>query len=690
VPRTASFACRHAGAATTAITVLFTAWNSLGAALGLPTFIMSRLEQVAPPEVHWHRLGPEMAWVTTMGFVSLSFSFVTMMMSPHRGHREDRWFARACFLHPLVVGAGVVAVFLSPPANSGLSAGDLPAAAFLFFPMALVGTVLLVLSMRPRWVPGAGEREVRRFSLGSSMAGLPVACHWLPLFRWLSGAKQRLVKYSGVAFDAGVLLSLLVGADGASVLGLEVGLANVYLLLASVCVYRFGVFVKDSAVRDLLSNILTDEGAKAVIEGMDHGAHGQGQRSGISAEEGHTAHASRHPTSSSSPPVQEGGPKPKSVVGAEPAAAGNRVAGLMTPLQGRTRTSLEAESSNILALMSRWHAMKDRSSGVGSFDRRRRTSNGVPRKSLAMRKSSGGPEPRGVSGSAPVPFAARREAIHGILRRAETSMPPKMSIPKNHRVTAVFCDIVGYTTMSSQCEPAEVFDMLHTFFNKLDALLPVCGCFKYQTVGDAYVAIANYDGLSSSSEHAVAALQFAYSIISTAKTLQTPQKDGSEVQIRVGLHSGPLAACVLGMERPALTLIGDTINTASRMESSSLAGHVRLSDTTFDLLPVETRMSLKATRQELPVKGKGQMTSYLIRGDDLGQCEELWSDSQLLVGGSAHAIAEGSGMEDPSFVAREYSLMSSGRKGKTAITDSGERRDAHEEVQHTQSSNDTT
>jgi len=167
------------------------------------------------------------------------------------------------------------------------------------------------------------------------------------------------------------------------------------------------------------------------------------------------------------------------------------------------------------------------------------------------------------------------------------------------------------------------------FFNKLDLALPICRCFKYQTIGDAYVAIANYEGDMTAKQHSVAGLQFAYCMFEAAATLINPRPGGGPVHVRVGIHTGPLAACVLGIERPALTLIGDTVNTASRMESNSAAGHVRLSEETFSSLPRDVVCSLKYTREELTIKGKGMMNTYLVAGADVGACKELWSDNSL-------------------------------------------------------------
>jgi len=247
----------------------------------------------------------------------------------------------------------------------------------------------------------------------------------------------------------------------------------------------------------------------------------------------------------------------------------------------------------------------------------------------------------------------------------QVSPPPLPYLRVQADVTVVFSDIVGYTQMSSELPPDAVMLMLHEFFTKLDALLDHTGAFKYSTVGDGYIVVTGYP--HPDPDHALHALRTAQAMVHIAASVQTPAPRGEEapspnpkdadvlrleaqdlagagamlevssmgaggsprptpgavaggdgpspaqspgtLQIRVGVHSGTVAASTLGVKRNTLTLIGDTLNTASRMETLSRAGHVRITQTTLDLLPEAVRGSF--VREELQVKGKGAMVTYV-------------------------------------------------------------------------------
>jgi len=254
---------------------------------------------------------------------------------------------------------------------------------------------------------------------------------------------------------------------------------------------------------------------------------------------------------------------------------------------------------------------------------------------------------------------ARESAIAQVTGMTRAELPEAMEIPRCNVVTVIFSDIVGFTTLSAKHPPSQMFGMLHEYFNKLDLLLPEFGVFKYQTVGDAYVAVVNFDGKSEGAEHAQVALEYARAMVRVAQSVLMPGDEGDEretwtgvpggapvegghevhgaprgMQIRVGVHSGPLAASVLGSERPALTLIGDTLNTGSRMESTSRPGHVRLSPSTFDLLPDSLKSTDAFQKEELDIKGKGLMDTYIIDCND----DDAWN--RLIHGACAYKALE--------------------------------------------------
>ncbi|CAG9462727.1 unnamed protein product [Pedinophyceae sp. YPF-701] len=185
--------------------------------------------------------------------------------------------------------------------------------------------------------------------------------------------------------------------------------------------------------------------------------------------------------------------------------------------------------------------------------------------------------------------------------------------------TVVFSDIVGYTQMSSSLHPGDVLATLNKYFERLDQMVRVLGVYKYETVGDAYVAVINMeqsggdsgDRANAMMDHALTAFSFAESIFHAAATVLVPGGNGAHLRARVGIHTGPLAGAVLGDVRTLFTLVGDTLNTASRMESASEAGCIKMSHATWSLLPPEIQTCCEHQREH--IKGKGVMDTYLAR-----------------------------------------------------------------------------
>ena len=178
--------------------------------------------------------------------------------------------------------------------------------------------------------------------------------------------------------------------------------------------------------------------------------------------------------------------------------------------------------------------------------------------------------------------------------------------------TIFFSDIVAYTTISSQLAPQKVSDMLDRLYLKFDKLSVEHDIFKIDTIGDAYMAITNLH--KNQADHAARMARFSIDAVRAANETLIDEDDPSKgyVMIRVGFHSGPIVANVVGSRSPKYTLFGDTCNTASRMESSSLPGLIQCSDTAADLVMAQGPTVPIVCRGEIQVKGKGKMTTYWI------------------------------------------------------------------------------
>uniref|UniRef100_A0A7S1Y4G3 Guanylate cyclase n=1 Tax=Grammatophora oceanica TaxID=210454 RepID=A0A7S1Y4G3_9STRA len=181
-------------------------------------------------------------------------------------------------------------------------------------------------------------------------------------------------------------------------------------------------------------------------------------------------------------------------------------------------------------------------------------------------------------------------------------------------VSVFFSDIVGYTTISSKLHPKKVSDMLDRLYLKFDELSTHHEVFKIETIGDAYICVTNLS--KDQPDHAARIARFSIDAMKAANTTLIDEEDPSKgyVRIRVGFHSGPIVADVVGSRSPKYTLFGDTVNTASRMESNSLPLRIQCSDRSAELIMTQDSTVKLETRGKIPIKGKGEMETYWIKG----------------------------------------------------------------------------
>ncbi|XP_035536352.1 guanylate cyclase soluble subunit beta-2-like [Morone saxatilis] len=173
--------------------------------------------------------------------------------------------------------------------------------------------------------------------------------------------------------------------------------------------------------------------------------------------------------------------------------------------------------------------------------------------------------------------------------------------------TILFSDVVTFTNICSLCEPIQIVLMLNAMYLRFDRLTTVHNVYKVETIGDAYMVVGGVPIPVSS--HAERVANFALGMILAAREVINPVT-GGPIQIRVGLHSGPVLAGVVGEKMPRYCLFGDTVNTASRMESHGLPDKIHLSPTVYKALKNKSFVIQK--RGEIEVKGKGRMTTYFL------------------------------------------------------------------------------
>ena len=174
-------------------------------------------------------------------------------------------------------------------------------------------------------------------------------------------------------------------------------------------------------------------------------------------------------------------------------------------------------------------------------------------------------------------------------------------------VTVLFADIVGFTPLSARKTPRALVELLNRIFSEFDTLADAHGLEKIKTIGDAYMAVA---GLPEPwPDHAPRAARMAFAMRDAIARVSA--ETGEELALRIGLHSGPVVAGVIGRRKFAYDMWGDTVNTASRMESHGLPGAIHCTEATAMLLKGAFQLQ---PRGAMEIKGKGEMHTFLLIG----------------------------------------------------------------------------
>ena len=180
-------------------------------------------------------------------------------------------------------------------------------------------------------------------------------------------------------------------------------------------------------------------------------------------------------------------------------------------------------------------------------------------------------------------------------------------VDRFEEVTVLFADIASFTKLSSGMIPREIVEMLNEIFSAFDWIADRHGVEKIKTIGDAYMVAGGIPKAGSGHTRAIAAMA-----IEMRDWMQIYRDENElDIGLRIGIHSGPVVAGVIGARKFIYDLWGDTVNLASRMESHGVVDEIQVSETVYEKLKDDYRLD---PRGEIPVKGKGDMTVWILRG----------------------------------------------------------------------------
>ncbi|XP_063359616.1 speract receptor [Cydia amplana] len=202
----------------------------------------------------------------------------------------------------------------------------------------------------------------------------------------------------------------------------------------------------------------------------------------------------------------------------------------------------------------------------------------------------------------PVPVADQ-------LKRGRRVMPESYD-----SVTIYFSDIVGFTAMSAESTPLQVVDFLNDIYTCFDSILENFDVYKVETIGDAYMVVSGLP-IRNGIMHAGEVASMALALLSATRSFRVRHRPDQRLLLRVGIHSGPVCAGVVGLKMPRYCLFGDTVNTASRFESTGAPLKIHCSAACKALLDKLGGYILEE-RGIVAMKGKRDQVTYWLKGEE--------------------------------------------------------------------------
>jgi len=197
------------------------------------------------------------------------------------------------------------------------------------------------------------------------------------------------------------------------------------------------------------------------------------------------------------------------------------------------------------------------------------------------------------------------EQVIDDLRNRGESLPERFD-----NVTVLFADIVNFTEQAAELDPAELIWELNDIFSEFDQIFSKHNCVRIKTIGDAYMAVAGLD--KNNSAHCVNILRAACEARNYLAERNQKSQCKYRWQMRFGVNSGSVIGGIVGREKYIYDILGDTVNTASRIEHASEAMQINVSQSSRSLAESEFEFS---DRGAIEVKGKGRLEMYFLLGE---------------------------------------------------------------------------